>query len=348
MNIGIGLIACNNYSNIKKEKLNVSFDHNKTLDATRPSFGAKDSSGLTPEEAAALAGQRINKQNTIPEITEKDINFAVTCVGYGQVKGNSREVFDYRCSMNASYGYGWDKNFNKPHVIYDGNLDEKINGRTTAVVFPLHPNTPGLRGADNMTMLLSGNVDNATLSALVEYMAKVGALDKGPLFNMKYFVNSKDPENFMANPKIKTIIAGFFKQKRAEQMNSVNNAEKVDESKSGFNLKTSDINIANIDCKQNKNNKRVVKDYVREFLKNEKKFTVVYDKFTENNQEKDMTAILIPSKKSDWDCITVTIDKKIPKEDCKNLLNHLVKNNSANVENENFRDSIEDYLNDLR
>ena len=57
------------------------------------------------------------------------------------------------------------------------------------------------------------------------------------------------------------------------------------------------------------------------------------------------SAILIPTPKSDWDCITVTIDRKIPEQECKNLINHLVRQKMANIENENFRNAIIEYLN---
>lgn len=57
-----------------------------------------------------------------------------------------------------------------------------------------------------------------------------------------------------------------------------------------------------------------------------------------------MTVMLIPSKKSEWDCITVSFDKKIPQQECKNLINSLVKKNAASVDDENFRGAIVEYF----
>ncbi len=312
-----------------------------------PSFGASnsnDSQRLTPEQAAALAAQRLNQQNNIPHVTEKDINFEVTCIGHSQVKGNTRKIYDYRCSMQNAYGLDWFKNFKKPHIIRNGNLDEKRNGETTAIVFPLNPSTNGLRGGDHMAMVLNGNIEKDVISELVIYMEKVGILNKNPIADIKYYVNSLNPKDFMENPKIKTLIANFFRQKEAEQTNAAAKTQTIND-KTVSKLKPSDINIVNIDQKTDKNNTRTIKDYLRYYLKNGKKFTVIHDKFIQNNQEKDMTAILIPTPKSDWDCITVTVDRKIPEQECKNLINHLVRQKMANVENENFRNAIIEYLN---
>ena len=322
----------NNFSTIKNtNKRNTNNNSSNIV----PSFKGTD--GLTPEQAAALAGQRINKKPSVPHITEKDINFEVTCFGYSQVKGNTREIYDYRCAMRSIYGLDWYKNFKKPYIVRNGNLDEKVNGETTAIVFPLNPATPGIRGADHMAMVLNGRIEQPLLNELVTYMAKVGILNTTPIAGITYYVNSKNPKEFMANPKIKTAIASFFQTKAAEKTNEANISDEK--------LKTSDINIVNIGQKQDKNNTHAVKDYLREYLSNGKKFTVLHDKFTKNGIEKDLTVILIPSTKSDWDCITLTIDKRLAEEECKNLLNYLVRNKMANVENENFRTAIVEYFN---
>lgn len=321
---------------------------NKLSAQSKPSFGASNSDGfqgLTPEQAAALAAQRLNQQKKIPHITEKDINFEVTCVGHSQVKGNTRDIYDYRCSMQYAYGLDWYKNFKKPHIVRNGNFDEKRNGETTAVVFPLNPSTPGRRGGDHMAMVLNGHIEKPVLDELVGYMAKVGILNENPIADIRYYVNSLDPKDFMTHPKIKPLIAQFLQQKEAEQANATNKTQTVNNDKTDSKLSPSDINIVNIDQKTDKNNTREIKDYLRYYLKNDKKFTVIHDKFIQNNQEKDMTAILIPTPKSDWDCITVTIDRNIPEQECKNLINHLVKQKMANVENENFRNAIVEYLN---
>lgn len=321
---------------------------NKLSAQSKPSFGASNSDssqGLTPEQAAALAAQRLNKQKKIPHITEKDINFEVTCVGHSQVKGNTRDIYDYRCSMQYAYGLDWYKNFKKPHIVRNGNFDEKRNGETTAVVFPLNPSTPGRRGGDHMAMVLNGHIEKPVLDELVGYMAKVGILNENPIADIRYYVNSLDPKDFMTHPKIKPLIAQFLQQKEAEQANATNKTQTVNNDKTDSKLSPSDINIVNIDQKTDKNNTREIKDYLRYYLKNDKKFTVIHDKFIQNNQEKDMTAILIPTPKSDWDCITVTIDRNIPEQECKNLINYLVKQKMANVENENFRNAIVEYLN---
>ena len=146
----------------------------------------------------------------------------------------------------------------------------------------------------------------------------------------------------MENPKIKTAIANFLNQYEVKESA---HTDKVNNDNKDTQINTTDINIVNINRNMDKNNTRFVKDYLRDFLMNDKKMTVVYDKFTSDSKEKDMTAILIPSTKSEWDCITVTIDRKIPQQKCKDLINYLVKNNMANINNENFRKFIAEYLN---
>ena len=332
----------NNYTNIIDYK---KHNNNQLTNIQTPAdFIKNPKQQLSYEQATAIAAQRVSfkggKNLQIPHITEKDINIAVTCIGHNNVENNTRKVFDYRCSMQTRYGIDWSQNFKKPHVIHNGNLDEKVKGETTAIVFPLHPKSRGLRGADNMTLLLNGNIPNETLNKLVLYMAKAGILNAAPVYGVKYYVNSTEPKVFMSNPKIKSCIANFFKQKEIQQ------AKETEESYK--NVKTSDINIVNIDRKFDKNNTREVKDYLRDFLKNDRKMTVVYDKTQKDGYTKDITVILIPSTKSSWDCITVTIDKKIPQETCKDLINHLVRTKNANVEDKNFRNAIAEYLSSLQ
>lgn len=337
--------SVNNFSIYNKPAFSAA---STPLKDAAPSFKGREE--LTSGQADALAAQHIaaqnmnNKKQNFPHIREKDINFEVTCVGYSQIEGNTRDIYDYRCSMQSAYGIDWSKNFNRPCVVRNGNIDEKVNGPTTAIVFPLHPETPGFRNADHMAMVLNGNVPNAVLNELVDYMGKVGIINFNELYGKKHYVNSNKPKIFMSNPKIKTLIANFFRQKESALTNAVDEAKSVSNDTADSKLRTTDINISNIGCKQDKNNTREVKDYLRAFMENDKKMTVVYDKYTENNQEKDMTVILIPSTKSKWDCITVTIDKKIPQEECKNLINHLVKTNMANVESDGFRQAIADYF----
>lgn len=280
------------------------------------------------------------KKTELPHITEKDINIAVTCIGYDNIKGNTRDVYDFRSSMQAVYGIEWSKNFHNPRIIRNANLDEKINGETTALVIPLHPHTQGIRGADNMTLLINGYIPKDILDELIIYMTNAGILNDLPLFNVRYYVNSTEPNSFMSNPKIKTIIANFFRAKELDQIKISSATESANKG-----LKSADINIVNIDCKADSNNSREIKDYLRDFLRNGKKFTVIYDKYLENNNQKDMTVLLIPSTKSDWDFITVTIDKKISEDKCKDLINHLVKNKIANVENPAFKNAIVEYVN---
>lgn len=344
MNLGVSNFVYNN--SVKKsifQDSRADVSHQST-----PSFGASNPDrpdGITPEQAAALAAQRMNQKKSIPHITENDINFEVTWLGHGQVKGNTRKIYDYRCSMQAAYGLYWYKNFYNPHIVRNGNIDEKRNGETTALVIPLDPDTLGLRGADHMAMVLNGRIEKPVLDELVVYMAKIGVLNDTPKGKFKYYVNSLNPKDFMANPKIKTAIAQFFQRKEAEQANAAANTQSVNDDKADSKLKPSDINIVNIGQKQDRGNTRTPRDYIRDFLQNGKKFTVIHDKYTQNNTQKDMTAILIPSPKSDWDCITVTIDRNLPQQECKNLINHLVRSKMANIENENFRNAIVDYFN---
>ena len=281
--------------------------------------------------------------------TEKDINFQVTCVGCGNIEGNTRELYDYRCPMDG-YGIDWYKNFNKPHLIRNGNLDEKYNGDTTAIVFPLHPNTPGLRGKDNMTVVISGKVSKDVIDALVVYMAKVGVLNAGPTYNIRYYVNSTNPKSFMKNYKIRTVIAQFLNKKIQEEANKTNSDIKTQDKQkptNKFNISENSINIANVDCVQNKDNKKVVKDYIRPFLKNGRKFTVLYETQNKDNDKSVSTVILIPSAKNEWDFLTIQLDANVPEMVCKNLINTLVKNKMVNVDSPDFRKNIVNYFNSL-
>lgn len=330
---------------MKSEKAQSLFEKN----TTSPSFGEipNKRDELTPEQAKALDAQRKELKNTIAHITEKDINFSVTCMGHRQTAGNTRTISDYRVQMQSHQGYHWAAEFKSPAIIRNENLDERKNGESTAIVFPLNPKSQGFRPGDNMTMVLNGNISRPVLMELVSHMSQAGILSENSSQNVQYFVNSEYPDQFMKNPKIKTIIADFFKQKELEQARSTSTAQKTNDSKKCYNLKVSDINISEIDCKQYEKNKRAVKDYVRDFLKNGKKTTVIYDKYTENNREKDMTVILIPSSESDWDCVTVTIDKKISEDECRNFLNRLIEKNITSVDNETFRNIIVEFLNSL-
>lgn len=303
----------------------------------------QNSAQITPNQAKAIAAQRISfKQSLNNRITEDDVNIAVTCKGWQNIRSNKREVQDYRANMSSAKGYNWSKNFNQPCIIRNGNLDEKIKGNSTAIVFPLKPGTDGARGGDNAVILLNGDIPDKTLFELVVYLDKIGVLDKTPLYNKRYYINSTNPAIFMENPKIKTAIANFLNQYEVKE---TAHTDKVNNDNKDTQINTTDINIVNINRNMDKNNTRFVKDYLRDFLMNDKKMTVVYDKFTSDCKEKDMTAILIPSTKSEWDCITVTIDRKIPQQKCKDLINYLVKNNMANINNENFRKFIAEYLN---
>lgn len=347
-----------NTNNSINNKVNINTNNNVKI--TNPSFKAQQpnqTERMSKEAAEALKAQRIG-QPTIPHITEKDINFEVTCVGYGNIRGNTRDVRDFRCAMSEKFGYYWYNNFYKPHLLRNCNGDERKNGETTAIVIPLHPLSEGIRGQDNMTILLNGNVPTAITAELIDFMEEVGILNKSPIGRFQYYVNSKQPKEFMSNPKVKSAIAYFFKQKEAElaqaqkhaqEQSQDSRAEEPQKTKTNTppksKINSTHINLANIGGKQNINNARTVENYVRYFLENNREFTVVHDQYTNNGKETDVTAILLPSKKSPMDCITITIDKKLDRETCKNLINHLVKQKITNVDNPVFRKAIVEYLN---
>lgn len=350
-----------NTNNFIHNRVNINTNNN--VNNTKPSFGTQEpkrSAGMSSEAAEALKAQRI-EQPTMPHITEKDINFEVTLCGYGNIQGNTREVADLRCSLSSKFGYEWYNNFCKPTLLRNSNGDEKRNGATTGLIIPLYPGTDSYRRGDHIGILLNGNVPTPIVSELIDFMAEVGILNKTPNCGLTYYVNSKYPKNFMSNPKIRTAIAYFFKQKEAELAQAQNQkqaqkqtetsaAEESSKTETKTNkqkINSTHINIANIGGKQNINNTRTVENYVRYFLENNREFTVVHDQYATNGKETDVTAILLPSKKSPMDCITITIDTKLDKETCKNLINHLVKQKITNVDNPDFRKAIVEYLNNL-
>ena len=346
-------------NNIYNTNINKNCNCNKT-DDTSYNTNSKMTTPIMSQEAATalktqcLSGQNISFKGQQKSFTEKDINFQVTCVGCENIPGNTRELYDYRCSMQGSYGLRWYEKFYKPHIIRNGNLDEKRNGETTAIVCPLKPGTPGYRGGDNMTIVINGNIDSKTINKLVAYMAKIGVLDSTPFYKKQYYVNSLEPKRFMANPKIKTAIAQFLNKTMLEEANKSKQAQQIEkvqptkaDTQNGYNLTEKSINIANIGCTQDKNNQYPVKDYIRDFLKNDRKFTVIHESNTINGVNKDSTAILIPSKKDEWEYLTVVLDGNIPEKICKDLVNTLVKNRMVNVDHPDFRKSIVEYFNNL-
>lgn len=116
------------------------------------------------------------------------------------------------------------------------------------------------------------------------------------------------------------------------------------ESKNKYNITAKSINIAGTNCIQNKHNQRQVKDYIREFLKNDRKFTILYDQYTDTNKRKDMTVILIPSSRSKWDFLTITLDAKVPETECRKMVNNLISKKITNIDNSNFKKEILDFF----
>lgn len=344
----------------------VNSNTNNNVNNTKPSFGAQEpkrSEGMSSDAAESLKAQKIGQQ-TIPQIKESDINFEVTLCGHGLVKNNTRDINDYRITMTNRYGFDWSRNFNKPTLIYNGNGDEKRNGPTTALVIPLHPETKGFRGSDHATLVINGIISKALICELTEHLGKIGLLNQEPIFNCKYYINSLTPKEFLNRYEgiIKKEIVKFFKQKEAELAQAQNQAQAQEQTKTSTTaektsktetktnkqkINSTHINIANIGGKQNINNARTVENYVRYFLENNREFTVVHDQYATNGKETDVTAILLPSKKNPMDCITITIDTKLDKETCKNLINYLVKQKITNVDNPDFRKTIVEYLNNL-
>ena len=136
--------------------------------------------------------------------------------------------------------------------------------------------------------------------------------------------------------KNKGVTQPSFRAKSPPNIDRINNNK--------YNITSESINIAGTNCTQHKYNKRKVKDYIREFLKNDRKFTVLYDKYKDNNEMKDMTVILIPSTQSQWDFLTITLDVKVPEIECKKLVNKLVTQKTTNIDNFNFKNEILDFF----
>lgn len=111
-----------------------------------------------------------------------------------------------------------------------------------------------------------------------------------------------------------------------------------------YNMTIDAINIAGTNCTQNKYNQRQVKDYIRDFLNNERKFTVLYDKYKDTDDTKDMTVILIPAAKKQWDFLTITLDAKIPENECKKMINKLINKKITNIDDSNFKKEILDFF----
>lgn len=111
-----------------------------------------------------------------------------------------------------------------------------------------------------------------------------------------------------------------------------------------YNITSDDVNIAGINCSQSKYNKRKVKDYIREFLKNDRNFTVLYEKHKEKETTKDLTVVLIPSRKSKWDYITITLDAKVPETECKEMVNNLINKKITNTDSLDFKNEILDFF----
>ena len=104
-----------NTNNSIRNNVNINVNNN-VKNSNKPSFGAQNTQnnkGISQEAAEALKAQRIS-QPTIPHITEKDINFEVTCVGHSNVKGNTRDVYDYRSPMSLHMAITGIKIFSNP------------------------------------------------------------------------------------------------------------------------------------------------------------------------------------------------------------------------------------------
>ena len=312
----------NNYNNIENET--------KTITTV----------GAEVLKAQKLTGSNIAFKAKPSTFTEKDVNIQVTLGGCCDIKSNTRSMNDYRCSMQYQYGRDWVSKFYQPMLLRNGNGDERYNGPTTAIVIPLNSYTPDLRGGDLVSIMLNGNISTKTASQLINYMAEIGILDS----ENNYRVKSTRPHEFMSNPKIKTAIAHFMNQKTIETISATKETGSVEDKTNKYGLIPSKINIVNTDCRQNSNNQRKVQDYIRTFLKNDRKFTVLHNQINESGRNIDITTILIPSKKDPWDFMTIEVDAKIPAEECKNLVNYLVKQNMTNVDNPDFRQIVIEYF----
>jgi len=337
----------NNY-NVQNNKDNVSMHEQKTATDNTVRY---TSNTISPEASEALKAQKLAGVNVSfkgqpKQFSEKDVNIQVTCCGCSDIKGNTRDLNDFRAAMQANFGYNWHNNFLKPKLLRNANGDEKRNGdSTTAIVIPLKLGTPGLRGGDLVAIVLNGNIPTEIAEELITYMSEIGILDKTPVGQRQYYINSQDPYNFMSNPKIKTAIANFINKKLTEGTNKTQETITTDNNTNKYKITSKSINVAGTDCLQNDNNSRNVKDYIRTFLKNDRKFTVVYEQINESGHNLDSTVILIPSKKDSWDFLTIQIDAKIPQEECKNLVNYLVRQKMTNVNHPDFRKTVVEYFN---
>lgn len=117
--------------------------------------------------------------------------------------------------------------------------------------------------------------------------------------------------------------------------------------KNKYDITIDSINVVGTNCVQNKDNKRQVKDYIRDFMKNDRKFTVLYDKYNDEDEIKDLTVILIPASKNNWDFLTVTLDAIVAKDECRALVNQLVNKKITNVSCSCFKNEIVSFLTTL-
>ena len=300
-------------------------------------FAKAGITGLTAAAASAVAAINMSNSASKRIINDSDVNFCVTLCGHSNVKNNTSDVNDYRVYLPDN------ANFTLPIM-----QKVKIKGKTnTILMFRLHPNTPGLRSGDNMTMQLNADISADVAGKLVHEMEEAGiiAQQKLPSGKIRYFVNSTSPKEFMANPKIKAIIVNCLNEQN-KNMSVEQVKAPVTKQQSSYNLKLSDINMVEPKRVQDKENQREVKDYLREFLKNGKKFTVVHDKISENNETKDVTALLIPVK-HDWDCLTITLDKNISDEKCYGFIDYMTKAKVTNTGDPKFKSTVLEYFNSL-
>lgn len=220
----------------------------------------------------------------------------------------------------------------------------KKKGKTnTLLLFEPAPNTPGQRGGDNMTLQISDEISEKTAKCLINEMVRTGIIGtkKFPAGNTRYFVNSTMPKEFMAQPQIKIIIENFLNK---ETFNVQNSASIKNSSEQGLSLKLNDINMVSLGREQDKNNVRNVKDYLREFLSNNKQFTVVHDTIDENSRKKDITVLLIPVG-HDWDCYSISIDANIHDDKCKDLVEYLSSKKMTDTDDIRFKQTVPEYFN---
>lgn len=315
-----------------------------------PSFGAKFE--LSKGQADAIAAQHIaaqNLQNKCPIIKEENINLGVTCCGFSNVKGNKRELNDYRCAMSAVYGYNWSDTFLKPMLVRNQNLDERKNGQSTAIVIPLNSKTPCLRGADNAVIMLDGDIPTKIAAKLVEHLLAKGILVRNPQSKM-ITLSSTKPYELFSHPQFKKIIVQFFdnelKQNGAESCKTeFRQGQPL--KREPINIGVNDINLSSIGYNLHSQNTRPLADYRSTFLANNRQFTVLHEKVQDKGVLKDMTVMLIGSKKDAWDCYTIAIDAKVSRDDCVNMINYLIKND-IDIDDDNCKSAIVDYFKNLK